>query len=338
MNIKTLGIDLAKNIFQIHGVDYKGKRLINKAIKRNKLPEFINQLPPCLIAMEACGGSNYWGQKFKEMGHDVKLISPQFVKPYVKSNKNDMVDAEAICEAVTRPNMRFVAIKNKEQQDIQCIHKVRARLVKEKTALVNQIRGLLHEYGVVIPQGISYVKSELPLILEDSNNGLTLRGRELFNDLYIQLKNIVLKVEEYDKKVEKICASNPICKLVCKLPGIGPLTATAIVALIGNINVFKNGRELSAYLGLVPRQHSSGGKTRLLGISKRGDRYVRCLLIHGARAVLFRAKNLPASKANWLKELILRRGLNRTVVALANKNARTIWAIMTKGEEFVWNM
>lgn len=338
MNIRTLGIDLAKNIFQIHGVDHAGKKVVNKSIKRNKLPEFINQLPPCLIAMEACGGSNYWGQKFIDMGHEVRLISPQFVKPYVKSNKNDMVDAEAICEAITRPNMRFVAIKNKEQQDIQCIHRVRARLVKEKTALVNQIRGFLHEYGVVIPQGISYVKSELPLILEDGNNGLTPSGRELFNDLYIQLKNIVLKVEEYDKKVEKICASNPICKLVCKLPGIGSLTATAIIALVGNINVFKNGRELSAYLGLVPRQHSSGGKTRLLGISKRGDRYVRCLLIHGARAALFRAKTLPESKANWLKELILRRGFNRTVVALANKNARTIWAIMTKGDDFVWNM
>jgi len=337
MNIKTLGIDIAKNIFQVHGVDYAGKQVINKPIRRNKLLEFINQLPPCLIGMEACSGSNYWGQKFTKMGHEVKLISPQFVKPYVKSNKNDAVDAEAICEAVTRPSMRFVAIKNKEQQDIQSIHKVRTRLVKEKTALTNQIRGLLHEYGIIIPQGISYVMSELPLILEDADNELTSYSRELFKDLYMQLKNTSLKVGEYDQQIENICTNNPLCKLVCKLPGIGPLTATALIALIGNIKIFKNGRELSAYLGLVPKQHSSGGKTRLLGISKRGDRYVRCLLIHGARAALFRAKNLPTSKANWLKELILRRGFNRTVVALANKNARTIWAIMTKGEEFVWN-
>ncbi len=265
-------------------------------------------------------------------------LSPQFVKPYVKSNKNDAVDSEAICEAVARPNMRFVAIKNKEQQDIQCTHKARARLVREKTALANQIRGLLHEYGIVIPQGISYVMSELPLILEDATNGLTPRGRELFNDLYEQLKTIAIKVKEYDNKIETICAHNPTCELICKLPGIGSLTATAIIALIGNINIFKSGRELSAYLGLVPKQHSSGGKSKLLGISKRGDRYVRCLLIHGARAALFRAKNLPTSKVNWLKELIIRRGFNRTVVALANKNARTIWAIMTKGEEFVWNM
>jgi transposase len=337
MNITTLGIDIAKNTFQVHGVDRTGKKVLNKAITRKKLPEFINQLPPCLIGMEACGGSNYWGQKFTQMGHEVKLISPQFVKPYVKSNKNDAVDAEAICEAVTRPNMRFVAIKNKEQQDMQSIHKVRARLVKERTAQANQIRGLLHEYGIVIPQGIRYVMSELPLILKDENNGLTSCGRELFSDLYMEFMNIDFKVTEYDKKIALLCASNPICKLLCKLPGVGALTATAITSLVGNANLFKNGRELSAYLGLVPKQCSSGGKVKLLGISKRGDRYVRCLLIHGARAVLFQAKNLPISKTNWLKDLITRRGFNRTVVALANKNARTIWAIMTKGEEFVWN-
>jgi len=338
MYIKTLGVDLAKNIFQIHGVDNVGKKVINKAIKRNKLPEFINQLPPCLIGMEACGGSNYWGQKFTDMGHKVKLISPQFVKPYVKSNKNDAVDAEAICEAVTRPNMRFVAIKNKVQQDIQSIHKVRARLVKERTAQSNQLRGLLHEYGIVIPQGIRYVMNEVPSILEDENNGLTSCGRELFSDLYAELRNVDFKVSEYDKKITTLCASNPICKLLCKLPGVGPLTATAISALVGSAELFKNGRELSAYLGLVPKQYSSGGKSKLLGISKRGDRYVRCLLIHGARAVLFQTKNLPISKANWLKELKTRRGFNRAVVALANKNARTIWAIMTKGEDFIWNM
>jgi len=197
---------------------------------------------------------------------------------------------------------------------------------------------LLHEYGIVIPQGINHVMSELPLILKDENNGLTPCGRELFYDLCMELKNIDSKVTEYDKRISKICDDNFICKLLCKLPGIGILTATAIVALIGDVSLFKNGRELSAYLGLVPKQHSTGGKSRLLGISKRGDRYVRCLLIHGARAALFRAKNLPASKANWLKELILRRGFNRTVVALANKNARVIWAIMSKGEDFVWKI
>jgi len=339
MNIKVLGIDIAKNIFQVHGVDSAGKKVLNKAIKRDKLLEFIAQLPPCLIGMEACGGSNYWGQKFTSLGHEVKLISPQFVKPYVKSNKNDAVDAEAICEAVARPNMRFVAIKNKEQQDIQCIHKVRARLVKERTALSNQTRGLLQEYGIVIPQRISRLMGELPKILEEgANNELTPYGRELFADLYNQLKAIDAKVEEYDKKIEVLCAGNPTCKLLCKLPGVGPLTATAMVALVGDAKVFKNGRELSAYLGLVPRQCSSGGKTRLLGISKRGDRYVRCLLVHGARAVLFRAKDSSVgSRINWLKGLVERCGMNRATVALANKNARIMWAIMTKGEAFAWS-
>jgi transposase len=337
VNITTLGIDIAKNVFQVHGVDQLGKKMVNKAITRNKLPEFINQLPRCLIGMEACGGSNYWGQKFTEMGHEVKLISPQFVKPYVKSNKNDAVDAEAICEAVSRPNMRFVAIKSKEQQDIQCIHKARARLVRERTAQANQIRGLLHEYGVVIPLGINRVMKDVPKILDESN-GLTASGRELFLDLYLELRNIDFKVTEYDKKIALLCESNPICKLLCKLPGIGALTATAVIALIGNISVFKNGRELAAYLGLVPKQASSGGKSKLLGISKRGDRYVRCLLIHGARAALYNAKNLSVKKANWLNELKTRRGFNRTIVALANKNARLIWALMTKGEKFVWNI
>ena len=337
MNISTVGIDIAKNIFQVHGVDKMGNKVINKAISRAKLLEYMAQLPVCLVGMEACAGSNYWGQRFAMMGHEVKLISPQFVKPYVKSNKNDAADAEAICEAVARPNMRFVAVKNQEQQDIQCIHKIRARLVRERTSQANQLRSLVHEYGITIPQGISRVISEVPSILEDETNDLTARARELFFDSYADLRNLSTKVGEYDKKIDTLCESNPICKLLCKLPGIGPLTATAVVALVGNMNVFKNGREFSAYLGLVPKQHSSGGKSRLLGISKRGDRYVRCLLIHGARSALFRAKNMPVDKANWLKELIARKNFNCAVVALANKNARTIWAIMKKGEEFVWN-
>ena len=337
MNIKTLGIDIAKNIFHIHGVDNMGKKVISKAIKRNKLLEFINQLPICLIGMEACGGANYWGQKFTAMGHKVKLIAPQFVKPYVKSNKNDKVDAEAICEAITRPNMRFVAIKSKEQQDILSIHRARSMLVRERTSQSNQVRGLLHEYGITMPLSISSAMSELPQILGDDNNGLSSCARELFYDLYAELRNKDFKIKEYDKKIDIICESNFICKLLCKLAGIGPLTATAMVGLIGDPKVFKNGRELSAYLGLVPRQHSTGGKTRLLGISKRGDRYVRCLLIHGARSVLFRSKNLPARKAKWLKDLVSRRDFNKAVVALANKNARTVWAIMTKSDNFVWD-
>lgn len=337
MNISVLGIDLAKNIFQIHGVDARGNKVINKAISRNKLIDFMAQLKPCLVGMEACGGSNYWGQVFTNMGHEVKLMNPKFVKAYVKSNKNDKVDAEAICEAVDRPNMRFVAIKNKEQQDIQSIHKIRARLVKERTAIANEARGLLHEYGIIITQGISRLMKELPEIVS-KDNGLTERGREIFTDLYRQLKSVDKKVEEYDKKIETIGTSNAMCKMLMKLPGVGVLTATAVIAMVGNVKLFKNGRELSAYLGLVPRQHSSGGKERLLGISKRGDRYIRCLLIHGARAALFRAKSFSKERTVWLTKLKERRGINRATVALANKNTRLIWAIMTKGEEFNWKM
>ena len=334
MNVTTLGIDLAKNIFQLHGVNKEGVAVLTKKISRKKLPEFIIQLKPCLIGMEACGGSNYWGRKFRAMGHDVRLISPQFVKPYVKSNKNDAVDAEAICEAVARPNMRFVAIKNIEQQDIQCVHRMRARFVKERTALVNQTRGLLAEYGIVIAQGISHIRKQLPLILEDAENELSILGRRLFNNLYEQLQDADNKVQEYDLQIKEYCQSNEICKRLLKSPGVGVLIASAIVASIGDATIFKNGREMAAFIGLVPKQYSSGGKQRLLGISKRGDRYLRCLLIHGARSALFRSKNLPKKQAEWLNSLIERRGRNRATVALANKNARIMWALMTKGENF----
>ena len=334
MNVTTLGIDIAKNVFQIHGVDMHGKAVMKKRVSRKKLPEVMAQFPACLVGMEACSGSNYWARKFKEMGHEVKLISPQFVKPYVKSNKNDVHDAEAICEAVGRPNMRFVAAKNIEQQDIQAIHRIRSRLIKNRTAVVNQIRGLLAEYGIVIAQGITKVRKELPCILEDAENELSILGRELFADLYLELQEYDKQVAKYDLKIKQICRSNNVCKLLVKLPGVGPLIATAIVSAIGDAKIFRNGREMSAFLGVVPRQYSSGGKQNLLGISKRGDRYLRCLLIHGARAVLYRTKNLSKKKADWFTSLIERRGRNRAIVAFANKTARLIWAVMIKGEEF----
>jgi transposase len=334
MNITTLGIDIAKNVFQIHGVDKEGITVLTKKVSRKKLPGFITQLEPCLIGMEACGGSNYWGRKFREMGHDVRLISPQFVKPYVKSNKNDAVDAEAICEAVGRSNMRYVAIKSIEQQDIQSIHRIRARFVKERTALANQARGLLAEYGIVIPQGINNVRQDLPSIVEDGENELSVLGRKSFNNLYEQLVYVDKKINEHDLQIQRYCQNNEVCKRLLKLPGVGELIASAIVASIGNARLFKNGREMAAFIGLVPKQYSSGGKQRLLGISKRGDRYLRCLLIHGARSVLFRANNLPKKQAIWLNSLVERRGRNRATVALANKNVRIMWALMAKGESF----
>lgn len=334
MNIKVLGIDIAKNVFELHGVDTSGKVVLKKRLTRDKLPEFIAQLPSSLIGIEACGGSHYWARKFKAMGHDVRLINPQFVKPYVKSNKNDSRDAEAICEAVSRSSMRFVAIKNIEQQDVLALHRVRARLVKERTAIANQIRGLLMEYGIVFARGIEQIRKRLALIIDDETNELSSLGRELFVDLQTQFYAADDKVADYDAKLKKLCRQSEICHRLTQLQGIGALTATALVATIGDANVFKNGREMAAFIGLVPKQHSSGGKQVLLGISKRGDRYLRCLLIHGARAVVGRAKHLPTKKAAWLKSLKERRGQNRAIVALANKNARVMWAMMARQEDY----
>ena len=334
MNIKVLGIDIAKNVFELHGVDEKGKTVLKKRLTRDQLSEFIANLPICLIGMEACGGSHYWARKFKQMGHEVKLMNPQFVKPYVKSNKNDSHDAEAICEAVQRPTMRFVGNKTIEQQDIQAMHRIRERLVKNRSALANQIRGLLAEYGIVIAQGIKNIRKRLPEILEDMRNELSDISRGLFNDLLTQLYDADNKVEEYDTRVERVSKQNETCRRLMTIKGVGALTATAMIASIGDAAVFKNGREMAAFLGLVPKQRSSGGKQTLLGISKRGDRYLRCLLVHGARAVLTRGKNLSPKKAAWLKALEERRGRNRTIVALANKNARVMWALMVKQENY----
>jgi len=338
MNIKTLGIDIAKRVFELHGVDEKDKVVLKQRVSRGELVVTIAHLPPCLIGIEACSGAHYWARRFRALGHEVKLINPQFVKPYVKSNKNDSHDAQAICEAVGRPSMRFVAVKNVGQQDIQALHRIRERLVKDRTALVNQIRGLLTEYGIVIAQGIDKVRKQLPIIIENVDNELSVLGQELLHDLQIQLLELDSKVKAYDRKVDAICRANEMCQRLTEIEGVGALTATAVVASVGDAKVFKNGRELAAFIGLVPKQHSSGGKQKLLGISKRGDRYLRCLLIHGARAVLIRAKNLPDKKEQWLKDLVARRGHNKAIVALANKNARVMWAMMAKQEAYQRDM
>lgn len=331
MEIKTLGIDIAKRVFQLHGVDERGQIILKKRLSRDQLLKFIANIPPCLIGMEACGGSNYWARKFQAYGHEVKLMSPQFVKPYVKTNKNDAADAEAICEAVRRPNMRFVSLKSVEQQDIQALHRYRQRLVQDRTALVNQARGLLTEYGIIIPQGIGCVRKKLPEILEDMENDLSGLGREIFGKLYQELCEWDEKIKTLDKRINLICQQNDDCQRLAKVAGIGPLTATALIAAIGDIHVFKNGRHLAAWLGLVPRQCSSGNKQVLLGISKRGDCYLRTLLIHGARACVSFAKQ----KSAWLEDLIKRRGKQKAYVALANKNARIVWALLAKGTDYI---
>ena len=285
-------------------------------------------LPSCTIGMEACSGSNYWARKFKSYGHKVHLMSPQYVKPYVKSNKTDANDA--ICEAETRPSMRFVSIKSAEQQDIQSLHRYRQRVVEERTALANQIRGLLTEYGIVIPQGIGFLRKKLPEILEEEDGDITSLSREIFSQLYEDLKEIDKKIKGLDKRIEILCQQSENCQRLAQIEGIGPLTATALVSAIGDISVFKNGRHLAAWLGLVPREYSSGNKRMLLGISKRGDRYLRTLLIHGARAFISFGKR----KTVWLENLIKRCGKQKAYVALANKNARVVWALLAKQTEY----
>lgn len=337
MNITTVGIDLAKIAFQIHAVDVHGTAMLRKQLKRSQVLAFFVNLPSCLIGMEACGGAHFWARKLSELGHTVKLMAPQFVKPYVKSNKNDAADAEAICEAVSRPNMRFVPIKNTEQQALLGLHRARQGFVQARTAQVNQIRGLLAEFGIVMAQGIRCVTKKMPEILQDAENGLSGASRELFSRLFEHFRELDRQVDELQAQIKVYHREDLRSRRLQAIPGIGPLTASALVASVGDANTFKNGRQFAAWLGLVPRQDSSGGKERLLGISKRGDTYLRTLLIHGARAVL-RQLNRHADQAEgWLARLAARRNPNIAAVALANKNARIVWALLAHGRDYQAN-
>lgn len=334
MEITTIGIDLSKNVFQIHGVDHRGKTALKKQLKREQMLPYFANFPICLIGIEACGSAHYWARKLTALGHTVKLIAPQFVKPYVKTNKNDAADAEAICEAVSRPNMRFVPIKNGEQQAILAQHRARQGFVKARTAQANQIRGLLAEYGIVIPKGIVHIGKRLPEILEDGENELPGIFRQLIDRLGSNLKELDRQVKELEVQIQIWHRNSVDSKKLAQIPGIGPISASALVASIGDAKNFKDGRQLAAWLGLVPRQHSTGGKPTLLGISKRGDCYLRTLLIHGARSVV-RVVEQQANHANqWLVGLMRRRNKNVAAVALANKNARIIWALLTQNREY----
>ena len=292
---------------------------------------FIAQLPPVLIGIEACGGAHYWARRFREHGHEVKLMAPQFVKPFVKSNKNDMRDAEGIGEAVTRPTMRFVPTKDIDQQDIQSLHRVRERLIGERTSLVNEVHGLMHEYGIVIPKGVPKFRKVVMEKLESEKDKLTALSQEMFWKLVEAFVELGQPIAYYQEKLESLAKTHPECQRLMTIPGIGPITATALVAAVGDVGVFKNGRQFAAWLGLVPKQHSTGGQTRLLGISKRGDSYLRKLLIHGARATLRWVKLKTDDRSQWIRGLLERRGWNRTAVAVANKNARIVWALLSRG-------
>jgi len=334
MNIKLLAIDIAKNVFQLHGVDARGKVELKKTLKREELLGFIANFPQCTIVMEACSGANDWARRFQKQGHEVKLISPQYVKPFVKRNKNDANDAEAIAEAASRPDMCFVPIKTLEQQDIQSLHRVRERLVCQRTQLCNQMRGLLLEYGIPINKGILKLRKNIPGILEDAENGITDACRELCNELYEELVELEKRIIFCNKKINSIFNSNEICQRISKIEGVGVLTATAILTVLSDPKLFKNGRHFAAFLGLVPRQFSSGGKDKLMGISKRGNTYLRTLLIHGGRSVILRVDKKTDMRSTWIKELKSRRGVNRTSVAVANKNARIIWSLIANEQHY----
>ena len=334
MKITTIGIDLAKNVFQVHGVDERGNPLIQKKLKRNQVLTFFVQQTPCLIGMEACAGAHYWARRLQAQGHTVKLMAPQFVKPYVKANKTDAADAEAICEAVTRPNMRFVPIKNSDQQAVLSLHRARQGFVKTRTAQANQIRGLLTEYGIVLPQGISHVAKRIPEIVEDAENDLPDVFRQLLVRLRAHLVELDRQVKELEQQIIAWHRSNEDSQRLEKIPGFGPLTASALVASLGDAKSFKNGREVAAWLGLVPRQHSSGGKPFMLGISKRGDAYLRTLMVHGARSVMRVAENKDTPTDSWSTNMLIRRHKNVVAIARANKNARVAWALLAHGRDY----
>ena len=334
IEVSVVGIDLGKNAFHVHGVDGSGHVVLKKQVTRKGLVQLMSQLPRCLVGMEACGGSHDWARRLMAMGHDVRLMGAQFVKPYVKSNKNDFADAEAICEAVRRPNMRFVPVKGMEQQDVQSIHRARSMAVSHRTAQANQIRGLLAEYGLVLPQGMASLRGRLPEILADADNELTPMFRDLLAGLMDEVRHLDERVAGYDGQIRRLAQASDACQRLMTIPGMGAMTATALVSAVADARAFGNGREMAAWIGLVPRQCSTGGKTRLLGISKRGDVYLRKLLVQGAQAVLRHAEGKPDRRSRWLCDLVARRGRNVATVALANKNMRTAWALLTRHETY----
>jgi transposase len=336
MKLIRVGVDLAKNVFQLHGVDRGERAVWRRRLRREDWIKVLTERVEvgCEIGMEACSGAHHWARELQKLGYSVKLIPPQFVKPYVKSNKNDANDAEAICEAMSRPGMRFVVVKTLEQQDVQAMHRVRSGLVEQRTAKASQIRGLAAEYGLVVSRELVQLRIALPRWLEDQANGLSASFRRLLEGLREDLARLDERVKELDREIEHLAQSEPTAKRLMQLRGVGPITATALVATVGNARQFRNGRQMSAALGLTPRQHSSGGRERLLGISKRGDAYLRTLLIHGARAVIRTAHSKDDRLSKWATRLAARSHINVAAAALANKTTRMAWAMLSRGTNY----
>ena len=336
MKITRVGVDLAKSVFQVHGVDRSGRCVWKRQLKRSIwLRVLMEKLEPsCEIGMEACGGAHHWARELERRGYRVKLIPPQFVKPYVKSQKNDANDAEAICEAMSRPGMRFVGIKTLEQQDIQSIHRVRSSLIGQRTAQANQIRGLVAEYGLVAPKQLGPLRKAIPDWLEAAENGLTDRLRVLLHGLWEALLRLDERISEVDQEIDVIANTHPDAKRLKQLRGVGPLVATALVARFGDGRHFHRGRQAAASVGLTPRHHGTGGKNRLMGITKQGDPYLRSILIHGARSVVSTAHRKEDRLSRWAAGLKERSHMNVAAVALANKTVRMAWAMLRNGTDY----
>jgi len=330
--IKTIGLDLAKHVFQLHGVDASGATVLRKRLRRSQVVAFFAGLPRCVVGLEACATAHYWARELQAVGHEVRLMPAQYVKAYVKRNKNDAADAEAICEAVRRPTMRFVAIKTAEQQAALLLHRGRERLVRQRTALVNALRAHLAEFGVIAPQGLRNVARLVAIVRDEGDARLPALARQVLGVLATQLEQLEAAVAAIEKQLMAWHRSNPVSQRLASIPGIGPIIATALAATVVEPIGFASGREFAAWLGLVPRQHSTGGKARLGGISKRGNRYLRGLLINGASANLLRSKATNADP--WIIGLRRRRPSLVVAVALANKTARIAWAVMRREENY----
>lgn len=329
--MQLLAIDLGKQSFHIHGISSEGE-VISKKVTRSKLEAVVQELAPAIVAMEACASAHHWGRQFEALGYSVRLIHPRFVMPFVKGSKNDAVDAEAIHEAALRPTMRFVPVKTTEQQDLQMLHRTRDRLITQRTGLINHIRGLLGEYGVVIPVGAFRFRKDIRTAISEAS--LSTLAKQSFNALIAEFEALDERITEIDRKLVAICRTDERCKRLATLPGVGPVIATALIAAVDDGQHFSSGRALAAWIGLVPRQYTTGGKPRLGGIGKRGNQYLRRQLIHGARLVLIRISARSDRRAKWAQELLVRAGHNKTLVAIANKTARMAWAVLRSGESY----
>jgi transposase len=331
--ITTVGLDIAKNLFQVHGADAQGRPVLKRKLARGKVLEFFANLPPCLVGLEACAAAHYWARELAKLGHEVRLMPPRYVRPYVKTNKHDAADAEAICEAVQRPGVRFVPVKGEDQQALLMLHRVREQLLKQRTATTNALRAHLAEFGVVAARGRRGLR-ELPAVVADpEDRRLPPLARELLQALAEHLRGLEERTAEIDRRLLEAARADAACARLAAVPGIGPVVATALVAAVGDARTFASGRHLAAWLGLVPRQHSSGGKERLLGISKRGDGYLR-QLVHGARALVKVSRGRDGKPWAWIDGLLTRRSFNVAAVAVANKLARVAWALLSRGEDY----